>query len=527
MRDLVISAISQHVREDVPITVSIPDVDTHGHFSTNLAFRLSKIRGKSPALIADELSHAMKSHPLFSHVEVAGNGFINMWISTEALTNELHTIITQKKKYGTAKKSKKEQRHIQIEFISANPTGPLTLANGRGGFLGDVLANVLIATGHKVEREYYVNDTGNQVRTLGASLLATQGIIPEEEKFYKGSYIKEWALAHASLVKKHRGNPEKLGAEAAKYFLKSISSVIEKKAHIHFDRYTSEKRDIHNKKYVEKALALFKEKSLTYEEGGATWLRTTEFHDDKDRVLVTKEGLPTYFLADAGHYLETVERGFASKIIILGPDHYGYVSRLQAAASIVGLPDSKVIITQAVRLMRGGVEAKMSKRKGEFVTFEELVDEVGADAARFFFVMISPDTHMDFDLDLAKEHSLKNPVYYVQYAYVRAESILKKAKIKRGVVDYSLLNSKEDIQLMRLLGDFPDVAGDVAAQLSVHHLAKYVLDVAKAFHAFYEHERVEGVDAPLARARGVLVQATIVVLHNALHMLGVSTPKKM
>lgn len=527
MRDLVISMLAEHITENVPIAVSIPDIDTHGHFSTNVAFRLSKLRGASPLLIAEELAQAMQASPLFSRVEVAGNGFVNMWLSSEALIQELKTIIKQKKKYGTKTKSKKEQKHIQIEFISANPTGPLTLANGRGGFLGDVLANILIAAGHTVEREYYVNDTGNQVRTLGASLLATQGIIPEEEKFYKGSYIKEWAESHQSLVKKYRNNPEKLGAEAAKYFLKSISSVIKKKAHIHFDRYTSEKRDIHDKKYTEKALALFKEKSLTYEEGGAMWLKTTTFNDDKDRVLITKEGLPTYFLADAGHYLETVKRGFASKIIILGPDHYGYVSRLQAAASIVGLPDSKVIITQAVRLMRGGVEAKMSKRKGEFVTFEELVDEVGADAARFFFVMISPDTHMDFDLDLAKEHSLKNPVYYVQYAYVRAESILKKVKAKRGIVNFSLLNSKEDIYLMKLLGDFPDVVGDVALQLSAHHLAKYALDIAKAFHALYERERVEGVDASLAQARRALVEATTIVLSNTLRMLGVSAPKKM
>ncbi len=527
MRETALRALKAVIPEAVPIEVTVPDNDTHGHYSTNVAFRLAKMRGAAPIAIAETIKHALLAEGNFSRVEVAGNGFINMWLAHSSLEKEIADIIKKKKAYGKRRAPRAERQKIQIEYISANPTGPLTLANGRGGFLGDALANILEAAGHDVEREYYVNDTGNQVRTLGNSLLAAQGLIPDEEKFYKGEYVKEWAAKNASLVKRFTKKPEVLGAKAAAYFLASIKKVVEKGAGIHFDRYTSEARHIHSKKFTDKVMALFKKKGLTYESEGAQWLKTTEFGDDKDRVLITKEGAPTYFLADAGHYLETEKRGFDTKLIILGPDHYGYVSRIQAAATIVGIEHSHVLITQAVRLIQGGEEVKMSKRKGTFVTFEELIDEVPKDAARFFFQMISPDTHMDFDLDLAKERSLKNPVFYAQYAYVRARGIITKAKIRMGRPDLSLLDTEEDVRLMRKLAEFPDVLRDAAESFAVHHVTRYVLELSKLFHNFYEKERVDGVEESLGRARLALVTASSIVLKNALGILGVSTPEKM
>ncbi len=524
---MAIEALKSVIPEAVPIEVTVPDNDTHGHYSTNVAFRLAKLRGAAPIAIAESLKHELEARGSFARVEVAGNGFINMWLSHESLEVELADILKKKKAYGTSTLPRTGRRKIQIEYISANPTGPLTLANGRGGFLGDALANIFEAVGHTVEREYYVNDTGNQVRTLGLSLLAAQGLIPDEEKFYKGEYVKEWAHKNASLVKRYAKKPETLGARAAAYFLSSIKKTVEKKAGIHFDRYTSEARHIHAKHFTDKAMTMFKKKGLVYESEGAVWLKTTDFHDDKDRVLITKEGAPTYFLADAGHYLETEKRGFDTKLIILGPDHYGYVSRIQAAAAIVGIEHSHVLITQAVRLIQGGEEVKMSKRKGTFVTFEELIDEVPKDAARFFFQMISPDTHMDFDLDLAKEHSLKNPVFYAQYAYVRTRGIIKKAGAVKGKPDFSLLESDEDMRLMRKLAEFPDVVRDAADTFAVHHVTRYVLELSKLFHNFYEKEHVSGVEERLGMARLALVSASAIVLKNGLTLLGVSTPEKM
>ena len=515
------------ISEEVSIEAITPENETFGHYSTNVAFRLAKIRGTSPRVIAEDLAKILLAKKIFPRVEVAGNGFLNIWLSHETLEGVVKEIIKKKKNFGKKKLPRAIQQKIQVEFISANPTGPLTLANGRGGFLGDALSNVLEAAGHQVEREYYVNDTGNQVRTLGLSLLAAQGTISNEENFYQGEYVKEWAKKNATIVKKYANKPEVLGTKAATYFLKLIKSAVEKKAGIHFDRYTSEAKDIHVKHFAEKALTLFKKKGFVYESEGAEWLKTTEFGDDKDRVLITREKLPTYFLVDAGHYLETKERKFTTKIIILGPDHYGYVKRIQAAASILELGHSEVLITQAVRLVRGGEEVKMSKRSGTFVTFEDLVEDVGGDVARFFFLMISPDTHMDFDLDLAKEQSLKNPVFYAQYAVVRTAGIIKKARVPKGKIELNLLTSDEDIRLITKLAAFPEVIEDTAKDFAVHRMTRYALDLAKAFHTFYEKERVGGVEPNIARARLELVKATQIVISNLFLLLGISTPKKM
>lgn len=524
LRDEVLKLIQKHVPNGTAVTLSVPEDPKLGHYSTNVAFTLSKIEKKPPMEIAEHIASAIKSD-VVSEAKAAAPGFINFFLAPKAFYEELNAIAKAKKKYGASKMKKGEK--IQVEFVSANPTGPLTLANGRGGFLGDVLANVLENAGAAVEREYYVNDTGNQIFTLGKSLLASLGFVPDDETLYKGEYVSEWAAKHKKDVEKMRNDPAKLGEKAAGDFLKLIKRALEKEAHIKFDRYTSEKKHIHAKGYVKKALALFKKKGVTYEKEGATWLKTTAEGDDKDRVLVTGGGFPTYFLADAGHYLETKERGFKAKINILGPDHYGYVARIQAAAKFVGLAKSEVLITQAVRLIRGGEEVKMSKRKGNFVTFEEVVEEVGADAARFFFLSVSPTSHMDFNLDLAKERSNKNPVYYAQYAYVRAKAVAAKAAGVKGKPDLSLLNTPDDAALLFQLTRLPEVLADAADDRQIHRLTQYVSVLARAFHNFYEKERVADAPALQAAARLALVKGSIIVFENLFRVLGISAPSKM
>lgn len=507
-------------------SVEVPENSEHGDYATNIALILGKKLGKNSLEVAKELSADFTSSNWI--VSVAGPGFLNFKISAHCLEKEFNEVLKRKEKYGSLPAKEKK---IQVEFISANPNGPLTLANGRGGFLGDVLANVLEFSGRRVEREYYVNDTGNQVLTFGKSLLASVGAIPPEENFYKGAYVKKWAVKHRALIRKYSNDPLGLGRRAARDFLAETKNVIQK-AGIRFDRFTSEYA-LHKNNFVKKALLRFRRSGKVYQKDGALWLKTREFGDDKDRVLITTDGFPTYFLSDAGHYLETKIRGFDAKINILGPDHYGYVKRIQAAAFMLGLKKSEIIVTQAIRLIEGDRKVRMSRRRGEFVTFEELLKEVNRDAARYFFLEKSPDTHMDFDLDLAKEQSIKNPVYYIQYAYVRIVSIFREVK-KRNLrasrlpsAQFSLLKEKEEIDLIKKLIQFPEIIEDTAADYKVHRLPRYAYELAHSFHNFYEKHRVIVDDQELTVARLALTKASQIVLQNMLKMLGISMPSKM
>lgn len=546
MRNKIVTLLRKVIKEDVEIAVSSPENYAFGHYSTSVAFLLGKIWKVTPVAAAEKLKAkiiAEDKDSLFKEINAVSPGFINFLISDDKLQDELGEIIfaggrsassgKKKNKYGSVLSTKNYKLKTQVEFISANPTGPLTMANGRGGFLGDVLSNILEFTGQKIEREYYVNDTGNQIITLGKSLLAAVDIILDEEKFYKGGYIKTWALKNKAFIKKNQKNPLLIGKRAAKDLLANIKKVIEKKSGIHFDRYTSEDAQIHKKGLVNKALTIFKDKALTYEKDGATWLKTTEFGDDKDRVLITSDGFPTYFLADSGHFLETKIRGFMQKILILGPDHYGYVARIKGAASILGLAKPEILITQSVRVVKDGKEVKMSKRKGEFITFEEVVDEVGVDAARFFFLMHSPESHMDFDLKLAKERSVKNPVYYIQYAYVRCGAILEKVKSRKSKVkikskNLESLKSEASARLIRELIKFPEIIEDTARDYQVHRLTRYASELSHAFHNFYEKERIVGEkNKSLISHRIMLVKATQIIIGNTLSLMGIAKPKKM
>ncbi len=540
----IVDLLKKIIKEDIEIEVFVPEKEEFGHYSTNVALKLTKELKKSPMEIAQELTNDLKltTNNFFKKIEVASPGFINFWLSERVLQNELKEILQKKERYGKSKVQSLKPK-VQVEFVSANPTGPLTLANGRGGFMGDVLSNVLEFCGYKVEREYYVNDTGNQVLTLGKSILAALGLLEEahstssgQENFYKGEYVKEWARKNSAKVKKNKNNTLKIGQLAANDFLKLIKVVLEKKAKIRYNRWTSEDKHIRKKSYIEKVLKIFKAKKLAYEKDGALWLKTTQFSDDKDRVLMTKDNFPTYFLADSGHFLETKTRGFKNKIMILGPDHHGYVQRIKIAAEIIGLKNFEVIITQAVRLISKGEEVKMSKRKGEFITFDELVSEINPDAARFFFLMHSADAHMDFDLDLAKEQSMKNPVYYAQYASARIHSILAKFKIQKSKfkitdknlkINLNLLNTADDMNLMRMLARFLEIIQEAVEKRNPSILARYAIDLARIFHNFYEKEKIIGAESDLMITRLELIKATKIIFENLFKLLGISMPKKM
>ena len=522
------AVIKKVLGKEVKFSVTASEKPEFGHYSTNAAFF---VKG-DPQKLADEIRQQAKN--FFEKVEAKGK-FINFWISKNALLEELNKVIKTPKF-----KIKNLKLKINIEFISANPTGPLTMANGRGGFLGDVLANVLERVGHKVTREYYINDAGNQIKLLGESILGVIANNANDSKItqikltaghYQGNYIKELAkrLNKESRIKNY--GAEEVGRMAAAELLKEIKKSL-KNVNIDFDIWFSEYQNLHKKGELKKVLETLEKNGLVSKREGAKWLA--------GHVLVKSDGQPTYFLADlAYHYDKFIKRKFDCVIDIWGADHHGYIDRLKTGVKALGVnPDKlKIIITQLVRLVENGKEVRMSKRAGEFVTLDELVKEVGKDATRFFFLMHAPETHMDFDLALAKEKSQKNPVYYVQYAFVRCGAILRKAKLKR-IKNYAMpagrqelriknLESESELNLMRELVKLPDVVLQTAEDCQVSRVARYASELARAFHNFYEKERVIVEEKELTEARLALVSATQHILGEVLSILGINQPAKM
>ncbi|MEK7590427.1 MAG: arginine--tRNA ligase [Patescibacteria group bacterium] len=499
-----------------------------GNYSSNAPFLLAKERKQPPESVAKELAEKIKladGGKLFSKVEAVA-GYVNFFIAPSVLAEKVVHIATKKYPF----KIKKQK--INLEFVSANPTGPLTMANGRGGFLGDVLANVLELVGHKVVREYYINDAGNQIRLLGESILAESGNAPKKEEYYQGEYVKDLVKALKKEIQ-NKKDPEKIGRSAADLLLKEIQASL-KNAGINFDVWYSEFKNLRGgKNLISKILAILGKNGLIMEKEGAKWLKSSEIADEKDRVLVKSDGQPTYFLVDmAYHYDKFVKRKFDKAIDIWGADHHGYVARLKSGVKAIGIePDKlKIIITQLVRLIEGGKEIRMSKRKGEFITLDELIREVGVDSARYFFLMNTPDTHMDFDLALAKERSIKNPVYYVQYAYVRMRSILEKSKSQIKQIQISTLRklqSESELSLLSELIKFPYMARQTSEDYQVNRLARYAAEIARAIHNFYEKERVIGEQKDIMEARLALIVATKIILEKLFKILGISAPEKM
>lgn len=514
------------------IVLSIPQNSAFGDYSSNVALQLAKVespKGKQSSLeIAKEILDNLSSLGYLKKVEVAGPGFLNFFIKEDVWVEGVKEILSQGDKFGQSGAGKGQK--ILVEFVSANPTGPLTLANGRGAAIGTTLANILSLLGFAVHTQYYVNDTGNQIRLLGESILAAAGKVEKKEEHYQGEYIKE--LAEKFKDKLDLGGQE-LGHLLADYLLDSKIKPALKKFGVNFDEYYSE-RSVYERNLVAKTVELLKQGGVAYESDGALWFKSTLFGDEKDRVLMTSESgrgrsEPTYFLADIAHHFDDLQKGYVKRINVLGADHHGYAQRIKGSVEALGFKEKvEIIFMQMVKLFREGAEVRMSKRAGNFVTLDELLDLVGVDAARFFFLMYAPNTHIDFNLDLAQEKSNKNPVYYVQYAHARMSGILRKAEGLVGEFDPTLLNKEAELKLIKHLMDLPNLVEEVGQNFEAHRFTAYTISLADLFHKFYESSRVLNAESEeIKSARLALVKASQTVLANTLKLMGISTPERM
>ncbi|MCX6764063.1 MAG: arginine--tRNA ligase [Candidatus Moranbacteria bacterium] len=509
------------------VTVDYARHEKFGDYSSNVAMVLAKKLGKNPMEVADKISSWLSVHgsQQFEKNEVVKPGYINFYLSKEYLQKKVAEINKLGEKFGASEIGKGIK--INNEFISANPTGPLHLGNGRGGFYGDSLSRIFCQTEFAVTNEYYINDDGGQVIKLGHSVLK------DSEAVYIGDYIDELNKKYGKL------SLEEAGQKSAKYILENIiKKTIEEKMKISFDNWFSEK-NLYASGQVDEAVEILKNKNVTYEKDGALWLATSKFGDDKDRVLMKADGQKTYLASDCGYILNKIERKFDKIIEIWGADHHGYINRFKAVAKMLGFSgELKFIIVQLVRLVKNGQEVKMSKRAGNVVYIDELIDKVGQDVARFFFLMYSPDTHMNFDLKLAEEKSQKNPVYYVQYAYARISSILKKIQEhplpilslsrERGTGGEGLLIHEKELSLIRELNKFPELVEEIAENYEIHKLPYYAIKLADKFHSFYNECRViDENNLELTSARLMLVKAVKIVLGETLRLIGVEAPIRM
>ena len=522
------------------ITLERPKNREHGDYATSIALALAKVAGKAPRQIAEIIATSLKSSEIIERIEIAGPGFINITLVKASQGAVVNAIFAQGEKYGEVKILAGVK--INLEFISANPTGPLHLGHTRWAAVGDALARVLSAGGAKVAREFYINDRGNQMDLFGASLAASALGQAKPEDGYQGQYIDE--LAQEILIK-HPEYKELSGQSASDTFREAgyeLQLAQQKKVldnfGTRFDIWFSE-RSLHSGDGIDKALATLKSQGHTYEDEGAIWLRTTDFGDDKDRVLVKSGGELTYFSSDTAYYLDKRRRGFDICIYMLGADHHGYVGRLKATAACAGDDPEyniHVLIGQLVKIIEGGQEIKLSKRAGTIITLEELVEKVGVDAARYTLIRYPVDTPMVLDIDLLKKRTNDNPVFYVQYAHARICAVLRNAKdlsIPYGINSYQaeLLTHDRERELLGSLAEFPRVVASAAELRQPHRIARYIEELATLYHGFYNDCRVLplGDESPSAihSSRASLCDATRQVISNALNLLGVSAPEKM
>ena len=520
--------------------IETPKDEKNGDFSTNLAMQLTRILRQNPRKIAEAIVGGIDLPGLVERVEIAGPGFINFYLVPGWLNRVLPAIQEEDADYGKSNAGGGER--VQVEFVSANPTGLLHMGNARGGALGDTLAAVLNEAGYVCDKEYYINDAGNQVENLGKSVEARyfELLGRDDYQIPEDGYHGKDIIATAQRLLDEKGESLVDLPEAERRELMKNYALKEKVAGIRgslenfgvvFDNWFSE-QSLHDAGSVHEVVDILREKGVVYEKDGAQWLRATDWGEEKDEVLVRSNGTPTYFAADIAYHRDKFERGYKSLINIWGADHHGHVARLKGAMTALGYPgdDITVILMQLVRLYRGGEIVKMSKRSGKYVTLDELIEEVGKEAARFFFIMRSPDSALDFDLDLAKAESSDNPVYYVQYAHARICSILSVAGVetpKAADVDLSLLTEENERVLIRKLSEWPQEVADAARELAPYHLAYYAKELANAFHSFYNSCKVLTDDAALRDARLALVDCTRITLRNVLTLLGLSAPERM
>ena len=531
-----------NLAEDIPeIKVEIPKDTKNGDYSTNIAMVLTKIAKRNPREIAQAtVDNLDTSKANVKQVDIAGPGFINFYLDNQYLTAVIPEAINKGDKFGCAEESK--NTNILLEYVSANPTGDLHIGHARNAAVGDSLANILIASGYNVTREYYINDAGNQITNLARSIETrffealgdTSHEMPADG--YNGKDIIEIGK---DLADKHPEMKDYSDEERLKTFRQlGVDYEMDKLKkdladfNVHFDNWFSE-TSLYENGAIDNTLAKMNELGYTYEADGATWLRTSDFKDDKDRVLIKKDGTYTYFTPDTAYHYNKINRGNDILIDLMGADHHGYINRLKASLETFGVDSDRleIQIMQMVRLMQDGVEVKMSKRTGNAITLREIMDEVGIDAARYFLTMRSPDSHFDFDLELAKEKSQDNPIYYAQYAHARICSILKQAK-EQGVevtadADFSTITNEKAIDLLKKIAEFEPTIESAAESRAPHRLTNYIQDLASAFHKFYNAEKVLTDDAEKPKAHIALVDAVRITLHNALALVGVSAPESM
>lgn len=506
-----------HLQVDPEITYPDP---RFGDYASNIAFQLAPVIKKSPADIASELAESLSS-PTIQEV-TALNGFINIKMTTGYWIEQLHQFTGT---YGSSIEGKGKK--VQVEFISANPTGPLTLGNARGGFVGDVIGRVLRHYGYNVTSEYYFNDAGTQIRILVGSVKAAAGLIEKNEEHYPGDYIDDLA---------DRFKPQLKGSSDKELSALLTSSIFEQwikpsidKMGVHFDEWFNESSLIDSGQF-EEAIKLLSDKGLTYQKEGAWWLASSKFNDERDRVLIKSSGDVTYLGTDIAYHLNIfTSRSFDRSIKVWGADHAGQVPSLRLTMKQL-VPDKQLdfVLMQWVRLMQGDKEVKMSKRAGTYVTVDELVDQVTPDVARFFFLQRSTDTAMDFDLDLAREQSQKNPLYYVMYSYARAHSILKQASIK-GLAPVNSLNqlTAEEVALVRHISRFPNLLDEIVADYGVHRLTFFAIEAAKLFHDLYESERIIDLEKAHATKRLYTIEKYTQFMRLLLGLLGITPIDRM
>lgn len=530
-------------KEEIPrFDIMVPPDEKLGDYATNVAMLIGRYKRESPQKIAEEIAGHLNKE-IVEKAEVAGGGFLNLFVSQSLLGEVVKEIVKKGEGFGFPPLG--EGKRVQVEFVSANPTGPLSVAHGRGGAIGDVLSNLFQRLGFQVVREYYINDYGSQIDAFAQSIQARyKQTLGEPAEIPPGGYQGEYVKDMAEEIRRTYGDDfiRSLTPSERDRFFRERGVELMVRDHretltafgVSFDNWFSE-HTLYEAGKVEKILDILREKGYTYEQDGALWFRSTLFGDDKDRVLVRSDGTTTYFAADIAYHWDKRERGFTQVIDIWGPDHHGYVQRMQSAMKALGYEEDwlRILIFQVVRLVREGEVIMMSKREGEFVTLRELVEEVGKDAARFFFLTRTVDAPLDFDINLAIKQAPENPVYYVQYAHTRMSSILREAE-KRGfdlqaldLGKVSLLKEKEERELIKKLGEFPTVISSTFSSLEPYNLVRYSLDFARIFHNFYEKHRVIGEDPDLSQARLLLIIASITILRNVLSLLGVSAPTQM
>ena len=530
--------------ESIPdFVVEIPRDKTHGDFAANIAMLLAKQAHKAPRMIAENIIDSLQLEGTYVEaVEIAGAGFINFRLAENWLSDGLKDAVKQGDKYGNSDYG--AGKKVQVEFVSANPTGELHMGNARGAAIGDSLASLLAAAGYNVEREFYVNDAGNQIEKFGCSLearyLQQLGVDVEfpEDGYHGDDITKTMKEFIAEVGDKYlNADVEERRADMVKYALeKKIADIRSglSRFGVEYDVWFSE-QTLHDSGAVLAVVDELAEKGYIEEKEGAKWFHAEKFGAEKPEVLVRANGIPTYYAADIAYHKNKFDRGFEKVINIWGADHHGHVARLKGAVDAIGYDSEKldIILMQLVRLFQGGEIVRMSKRSGKYVTLQELMDDVGVDASRFFFVMRSADSQMDFDLDLAKSESSENPVYYVQYAHARICSILRQAE-EQGIkladvadVDFSLLKDETEIDLIKKILDLPEEIVYSAVHQEPHRIAAFAMDMAGLFHSFYGRCRVLGVEADVQAARLHLCKAAAGCIAKSLQLIGVSAPDHM